>query len=78
MANFIECLRHRVKGGDTKLKNHLKTCSENVSDISQISENDLICCDGKFTKDAFIKEIKKKNFQTFVLRIVDRVGEIRK
>ena len=31
VGNFIECLGYRVKGGDTKLENHLKTCSKNAS-----------------------------------------------
>ena len=31
VGNLIECLGYRVKGGDTKLENHLKTCSKNAS-----------------------------------------------
>ena len=30
-GNFIECLRHRVRGVDTELENQLKTCSKNAS-----------------------------------------------
>ena len=26
VANIIECLSHRVNGGDTKLKNQIETC----------------------------------------------------
>ena len=30
-GNFIECLGYMVKGADTELENHLKTCSKNAS-----------------------------------------------
>ena len=64
-GNFIECLGYRVRGGDTELENHLKTCSKNASYISKTSQNELICCCGKFIKDALIKDIKKVNFFPF-------------
>ena len=45
--NFIECLGYSFRGGDTKLENHLKTCSKNASYISKTSQNELIYCCGK-------------------------------
>ena len=63
-VNFIKCLGHRVRGGDTELENHLRTCSKNASYISKTSQNKLICycyC-GKFIKDALIKDIKESKF----------------
>ena len=41
VGNFIECLGYRVRGSDTELENHLKTCSENASYISKTSQNEL-------------------------------------
>ena len=92
-GNFIECLGYRVRGGDTELENHLKTCSKNASYISKTSQNELICCCGKFIKDALIKDIKESNFfsiladeasdcsnqdqLSLVLRYADKDGEIR-
>ena len=61
-GNFIECLGYRVRGGDTELENHLKTCSRNASCISKTSQNELIYCCGKFIKDVLIKDIKESNF----------------
>ena len=71
VANIIECLSHRVNGGDTKLKNQIETCSENVSDISKTLQNELICCCEKFTKNALIKEIITANFQP-ILRFLTK------
>ena len=92
-GNFIECLGYRVRGGDTELENHLKTCSKNASYISKTSQNELICCCGKFIKDSLIKDIKESKFfsiladeasdcsnqeqLSLVLRFVDKDGEIR-
>ena len=93
VGNFIECLGYRVRGGDTELENHLKTCSKNASYISKTSQNELIFCCGKFIRDALIKDIKESKFfsiladeasdcsnqeqLSFVLRFVDKDGEIR-
>ena len=93
VGNFIECLGYRVKGGDTELENHLKTCIKNASYISKTSQNELICCCGKFIKDALIKDIKESNCfsiladeasdcsdqeqLSLVLRFVDKDREIR-
>ena len=92
-GNFIECLGYRVRGGDTELENHLKTCSKNASYISKTSQNELICCCGKFIKDSLIKDIKESKFfsiladeasdcsnqdqLSLVLRYADKDGEIR-
>ena len=54
MGNFIECLGYRVKGGNTELENHLKTCGKNASYISKTSQNELIYCSDKFVKDALM------------------------
>ena len=62
MGNFIECLGYRVKGGNTELENHLKTCSKNASYISKTSQNELIYCCGKLLKDALINDIKESDF----------------
>ena len=35
VGNFIELLNYRVRGGDTVLKNHLNTCSNNATYISK-------------------------------------------
>ena len=84
---------YRVRGGDTELENHLKTCSRNASYISKTSQNELIYCCGKFIKDVLMKDIKESNFfsiltdeasdcsnqeqLSFALRFVDKDGEIR-
>ena len=60
-GNFIECLGYRVRGGDTELENHLKTCSRNASYVCKTSQNELIYCCGKFIKDVLI-DIKESNF----------------
>ena len=57
-GSFIECLGYRVRNGDTELESHLKTCSKNASYNPKTSQNELICCCGKFIKDALIKDIK--------------------
>ena len=36
VGNFIECLGYGVRGGDTELENHLKTCSKNASYIPSL------------------------------------------
>ena len=93
VGNFIECLGYRVRGGDTELENHLKTCSRNASYISKTSQNESIYCCGKFITDILIKDIKESKFfsiladeasaclnqeqLSFVLRFVDKDGEIR-
>ena len=64
-GNCIECLGYRVRGGDTELENHLKTCSKNASYISKTSQNELIYYCGKFIKDALIKDIKESSFFNF-------------
>ena len=64
-GNFIECLGYRVRGGDAELENHLKTCSKNARYISKTFRNELICCFGKFIKDARIKGVKESNFFQF-------------
>ena len=64
VGNFMECLGYMIRGGDTELENHLKTCSENASYISKTSQNELIYCCGNFIKDALIKDIKV-NFSQF-------------
>ena len=61
VGNFIECLGYRVRGGDTEVENHLKTCDKNAGYISKTSQNELIYC-GKFIKDAPIKDIKESKF----------------
>ena len=92
-AGNLECLGYRVRGSDTELENHLKTCSKNASYISKTSQNELICCCGKFIKDALIKDIKESNFfsilvdeasdcsnqeqLSLVLILVDKDGDIR-
>ena len=90
-GNFNECLGYRVRGDDTELENHLKTCIKNASYISKTSHNELICCCGKFIKDDFITDIKESRFffnfeasdcsnqeqLSLVLRFVDKDGEIR-
>ena len=35
-------LNYRVRGGDSFVGNHLKTCSKNESYISKISQNEVI------------------------------------
>ena len=93
VGNFVECLGYRVRGGDTELENHLKTCSRNASYISKTSQNELIYCCGKLITDILIKDIKESKFfsiladeasdcsnqeqLSFVLRFVDKDGEKR-
>ena len=47
VGNFTECLGYRVRGGDTKLESHLKSCTKNASYTSKTSYNELIYCCGK-------------------------------
>ena len=92
MGTFVEYLGYRITSGDTQLENHLKTCSKNPSYISKTSQNESIYCCGKFIKDSLIKDIKERFFSfladeasdcsnqeqlSFVLRSVDKDGEIR-
>ena len=90
MGNLIKCLGYRIRGGDTELENHFKSCKKNASYISKTSQNELIYCCGKFIKDALIKDIKVFFFlfnfsrwsirlfkSSLVLRLVDKDGEIR-
>ena len=60
LGNFVEVLNYRVRGGDSVLENHLRTCSKNTNYISKTSQNELIICCGNYIKD--IKEIKENIF----------------
>ena len=62
VGNFVELLNYRVRGGDSVLENHLRTCSKNASYISKTSQNELINCCGNYIKDILIKEIKENRF----------------
>ena len=55
VGNFIGCLGYRVRGGNTELENHLRTCSKNASCISKTSQNELIHCCGKFIKQQIVQ-----------------------
>ena len=48
VGNFVELLNYRVRGGDSVLENHLRTCSKNASYISKTSQNELINCCGNY------------------------------
>ena len=93
VGNFVEVLNYRVRGGDSVLENHLRTCSKNASYISETSQNELINCCGNYIKDILVKEIKENRFfsiladeasdcsnqqqLSLVIRFVDDSGEIR-
>ena len=62
VGNFVEVLNYRVRGGDSVLENHLRTCSKNASYISKISKNELINCCGNYIKDILVKKIKENRF----------------
>ena len=59
VGNFVELLNYRVRGGDSVLENHLRTCSKKASYISKTSQNELINCCGNYIKDILVKEIKE-------------------
>ena len=93
VGNFIELLNYRVRGGDTVLKNHLNTCSNNATYISKTAQNELISCCSQYIKNVLIKKVKESQFYSIladeasdcstkgqlslVLRFVDVSGEIR-
>ena len=89
----MEVVNYRIRGGDSVLENHLRTCSKNASYISKTSQNELINCCGNYIKDILVKEIKENRFfsvladeasdcsnqeqLSLVIRFVDGSGEIR-
>ena len=60
-----------MRGSDTELENHLKTCGKNTRYISETFQNELIYCCGKLIKDALIKDIK----ETFFLKLADEASD---
>ena len=93
VENFVEVLNYRVRGGDSILEDHLRTCSENASYISKTFQNELINYCRNYIKDILVKEIKGNRFfsvladeasdcsnqeqLSLVIRFVDGSGEIR-
>ena len=59
VGNFVEVLNYRVRGGDSVLESHLRTCSKNASYISKTSQDQFINCCGNYIKDILVKEIKE-------------------
>ena len=59
VGNFVEILNYRVRGGDSVLQNHLRTCSKIVSYIFKTSQNELINCCGNCINNVIVKEIKE-------------------
>ena len=62
VGNFVEVLNYRVRGGDSVLEDHLRTCSKNASYISKTSQNELINCCGNYITNILVKEIKGNIF----------------
>ena len=42
VGNFVEVLNYRVRGGDSVVENHLRTCSKNASYFSKTSQKEII------------------------------------
>ena len=93
VGNFVGVLNYRIRGGDSFLENHLRTCNKKASYISKTSQNELINCCGNHIKDELVKKIKENRFfsilvdeasdcsnqeqLSLVIKFVDGSGEIR-
>ena len=71
VGKVIGCLGNRMRGSDTELENHLKTCGKNTRYISETFQNELIYCCSKLIKDALIKDIK----ETFFFKLADEASD---
>ena len=65
-GNFRALLRLRVRGGDTNLKDHLKSCKRNASLVSKTIQNELIACAGNIVKEDIVRDVKNAKFWTIM------------
>ena len=65
-GNFRALLRLRVRGGDTKLKDHLESCKRNASLVSKTIQNELIACAGNIIKEDIVKDVRDAKFWTIM------------
>ena len=65
-GNFRVLLRKRVRGGDTNLQDHLKSCKHDATLVSKTIQNELTAWVGNIIKEDIAKDVKDAKLWTIM------------